>query len=137
KQPRGVVETGELPQLPEPALPQIDQTYNVIVTGIGGTGIVTIGAIIGMAAHLDGKGVGVIDMAGLAQKGGSVHSHLRIAERPDDIHAIRVPARGADLVLGGDIVIAGGKKVLASVKPGTTRMVVNLAEVLPGEFTRD
>ncbi len=137
KQPRGIVETGELPPLPEPVLPQIDQTYNVIVTGIGGTGIVTIGAIIGMAAHLDGKGVGVIDMAGLAQKGGSVHSHLRIAERPEDIHAIRVPARGADLVLGGDIVIAGGKKVLASVKPGTTRMIVNLAEVLPGEFTRD
>ena len=137
KQGRGIAESGDFPPLPEPTLPAIDQTYGIIVTGIGGTGIVTIGAIIGMAAHLDGKGVGVIDMAGLAQKGGSVHSHIRIAERPEDIHAIRVTARGADLVLAGDIVIAGGKKVLAAVKPGATQMVVNLAEVLPGEFTRN
>ena len=133
----GVGDIGDLPPLPDPVLPRIDQTYNIIVTGIGGTGIVTIGAIIGMAAHLEGKGVGVIDMAGLAQKGGSVHSHLRIAARPEDIHAIRVAARGADLILGGDIVIAGGKKVLAAVKPGVTQMVVNRAEVLPGEFTRN
>lgn len=137
KRGAGVGDAGNLPPLPDPTFPTIDQTYNIIVTGIGGTGVVTIGAIIGMAAHLDGKGVGVIDMAGLAQKGGSVHSHLRIAERPEDIHAIRVAARGADLVLGGDIVIAGGKKVLAAVKPGVTQMVVNRAEVLPGEFTRN
>ena len=104
--------------LPEPALPKLGQTYNIIVTGVGGTGIVTIGGILGMAAHLEGKGVGVIDMAGLAQKGGAVYSHMRIAERPEDIHAIRVAAGGADLVLGGDIVVAGNKKVLAAVKPG-------------------
>ena len=104
---------------PSPQLPQIGQTYNIIVTGVGGTGVVTIGGILGMAAHLEGKGVGVIDMAGLAQKGGAVYSHIRIAERPEDIHAIRVAAGGADLVLGGDIVVAGNKKVLAAVKPGT------------------
>ena len=137
KQGSGIAESDALPPLPEPEQPAIDQSYGIIVTGIGGTGIVTIGAIIGMAAHLDGKAVGVIDMAGLAQKGGSVHSHIRIAGRPEDIHAIRVPARGADLVLGGDIVIAAGKKVLAAVKPGTTQMVVNLAEMLPGDFTRN
>ena len=101
---------------PSPMLPKIDQTYNIIVTGVGGTGIVTIGGILGMAAHLEGKGVGVIDMAGLAQKGGAVYSHMRIAERPEDIHAIRVAAGGADLVLGGDIVVAGNKKVLAAVQ---------------------
>src|SRR5205807_851975 len=123
--------------LPAPKLPAIDQTYGIIVTGIGGTGIVTVGAILGMAAHLDGKGVGVLDMAGLAQKGGAVYSHIRIAEKPEDIHAIRVAARGADLVLGGDIVVAGTKKVLAAVEPGVTTMVVNRAEVLPGEFTRN
>jgi indolepyruvate ferredoxin oxidoreductase len=127
----------ETPLLPEPTLPAIGQTFGVIVTGIGGTGIVTVGAIIGMAAHLEGKGVGVIDMAGLAQKGGAVQSHIRIAKRPADIHAIRVAAAGADLVLGGDIVVAGNKKVLGAVKPGATRMVVNTAEVLPGEFTRN
>ena len=89
-----------------------------------------------MAAHLEGKGVGVIDMAGLAQKGGAVYSHMRIAERPEDIHAIRVAAGGADLVLGGDIVVAGNKKVLSAVKPGTA-MVINTSEFLPGDFTRN
>jgi len=123
--------------LPEPVLPKIDQTYRVIVTGIGGTGVVTIGAILGMAAHLEGKGVGIIDMAGLAQKGGAVHSYIRFSNNPEDIHAIRVAARGADLVLGGDMVVAGNKKVLAAVKPGTTIMVINLAEMLSGEFTRN
>jgi len=122
--------------LPEPLLPQINQTYGVIVTGIGGTGIITIGAILGMAAHLEGKGVGIIDMAGIAQKGGAVHSHIRFSRHPEDIHAIRVAARGADLVLGGDMVVVGNKKVLAAVRPGTT-IVTNLAEVLPGEFTRN
>jgi indolepyruvate ferredoxin oxidoreductase len=127
----------EAATLPEPVLPQINQTYGVIVTGIGGTGIITIGAILGMAAHLEGKGVGIIDMAGVAQKGGAVHSHIRFANRPEDIHAIRVAACSADLVLGGDMVVAAGKKVLAAVKPGATAMVINLAEVLPGDFVRD
>lgn len=126
-----------IPTLPHPALPRIGQTYGIIVTGVGGTGVVTIGGILGMAAHLEGKGVGVIDMAGLAQKGGAVYSHMRIAERPEDIHAIRIAAGGADLVLGGDIVVAGNKKVLASVKHGKTAMVINLAEFLPGDFTRN
>ena len=125
------------PPLPEPKLPPMGQTYGIIVTGVGGTGVVTIGGILGMAAHLEGKGVGIIDMAGLAQKGGAVYSHMRIAERAEDIHAIRVAAGGADLVLGGDIVVAGNKKVLAAVQPGQTAMVVNLAEFLPGDFTRN
>jgi indolepyruvate ferredoxin oxidoreductase len=90
-----------------------------------------------MAAHLEGKGVGVLDMAGLAQKGGAVYSHMRIAERSEDIHAIRIAAGGAELVLGGDIVVAGNRKVLAAVKHGVTEMVINLAEFLPGDFTRN
>jgi len=137
KRGQGVAVRADDTPLPEPRLPDIGQTYGIIVTGIGGTGIVTVGAIIGMAAHLEGKGVGVIDMAGLAQKGGAVQSHIRIANSPADIHAIRVPARGADLVLGGDIVVAGNKKVLGAVKPGATAMVINTAEMLPGEFTRN
>jgi indolepyruvate ferredoxin oxidoreductase len=137
KKGTGVAEPANMAPLPDPALPAIDQTYNVIITGIGGTGVVTIGAILGMAAHLEGKGVGAIDMAGLAQKGGAVYSHLRIANQPEDIHAIRVAARGADLVIGGDIVVAGTKKVLSAVKAGRTHMVLNLAELLPGEFTRN
>jgi indolepyruvate ferredoxin oxidoreductase len=123
--------------LPAPVLPKIGEPYGIIVTGIGGTGVVTIGGVLGMAAHLEGKGVGIIDMAGLAQKGGAVYSHIRIANKPEDIHAIRIAAAGADLVLGGDIVVAGNKKVLAAVKHGATRMMINLAEFLPGDFTRN
>src|SRR5689334_1525416 len=136
KKGKGVAQDQEDMALPEPAHPKLGRTYNIIITGVGGTGIVTIGGILGMAAHLEGKGVGVIDMAGLAQKGGAVYSHMRIAERPEDIHAIRVAAGGADLVLGGDIVVAGNKKVLSAVKPGTA-MVVNTSEFLPGNFTRN
>ena len=116
----------------------IDQTYGVIVTGIGGTGIVTIGAILGMAAHLEGKGVGLIDMAGLAQKGGAVASHIRVLQ-PSRRYP-RDPGRGRAAptwCIGGDMVVAGSKKVLAAVKPGTTTMVINTAEMLPGEFTRN
>jgi indolepyruvate ferredoxin oxidoreductase len=133
----GVAEPAHWPALPNPSVPLINHPFSIIVTGIGGTGIVTIGAIVGMAAHLEGKGVGVIDMAGLAQKGGAVYSHIRIANTPDDIHAIRVAAAGADLVLGGDIVVAGNKKVLGAMKSGHTRVIVNTAEFLPGDFTRN
>src|ERR1700720_4373892 len=133
----GVAADHDLPALPEPKLPAIDHTYNIIVTGVGGTGVVTIGGILGMAAHLEGRGVGVLDMAGLAQKGGAVFSYMRIAENPDAIHAIRVAAGRADLVLGGDIVVAGTRKILAAVKHGATTMVVNPAEFMPGEFTRN
>jgi len=137
KKGKGIAEDQEIVALPSVDPPKVGQTYNIIITGVGGTGIVTIGGILGMAAHLEGKGVGVIDMAGLAQKGGAVYSHMRIAERPEDIHAIRIAAGGADLVLGGDIVVAGNKKVLSAVQPGKTAMIVNTAEFLPGDFTRN
>ncbi len=123
--------------IPEPAIPAIDRTWNCIVTGVGGTGVVTIGAIIGMAAHLEGKGCGMIDMAGLAQKGGSVYSHVRLANSPEEIHAIRVAAASADLVLGCDLVVTGTKKVLAGIQAGRTTLVVNTAEIYPGDFTRN
>jgi indolepyruvate ferredoxin oxidoreductase len=124
--------------LPEPAIVRADPTWNIIATGIGGTGIVTVGAILGMAAHLEGKGSGIIDMAGLAQKGGAVISHIRLAETPDDIKAIRISAGGADLVLGFDVVVAGSLKTLAAADPGRrTAFLVNTAKVMPGEFTRD
>jgi indolepyruvate ferredoxin oxidoreductase len=137
KKGEGVAAPADWPALPAPSVPLINHPYGIIVTGIGGTGIVTIGAIVGMSAHLEGKGAGVIDMAGLAQKGGAVYSHIRIANTPGDIHAIRVAAGGADLVLGGDSVVVGSKKVLGAIKPGHTRVVVNTAEFLPGDFTRN
>ena len=110
--------------------------WSAIIDGIGGTGVVTIGAVLGMAAHLEGKGCGMIDMAGLAQKGGAVFSHLRVARTPEDIHAIRVSAGKADLILGCDLVVSGSRKVLAAVREGETMFVVNTAEVMPGDFAR-
>ena len=101
---------------PRAAAAEIDHTYDIIVTGVGGTGVVTIGAILGMAAHLEGKGVGIIDMAGLAQKGGAglqLSAHRQRAGRHPR-HPRR--RRRGHLVLGGDIVVAGNKKVLAAVR---------------------
>ncbi|MBV8565078.1 MAG: indolepyruvate ferredoxin oxidoreductase family protein [Methylobacteriaceae bacterium] len=124
--------------LPEPEKPVLGSTpYGIIVTGVGGTGVVTIGAILGMAAHLEGKGCGMIDMAGLAQKGGAVYSHVKLALAPGDIHAIRVAAGDADLILGCDLVVSGTKRVLAAVRKGETGVLVNTAEIYPGDFTRN
>ncbi|VVD27491.1 MULTISPECIES: indolepyruvate ferredoxin oxidoreductase family protein [Paraburkholderia] len=125
------------PALVEPELPSVeDGVYSIIVTGVGGTGVVTIGAILGMAAHLEGKGCGILDMAGLAQKGGSVWSHLRFGKSPHAIKAIRIAAGGADVVLGCDMVVAASRKTLAATRKGATRMLVNTHEVMTGEFTR-
>ena len=136
KHGEAVAAPADWPALPEPSKPLVNHPYSIIVTGIGGSGVVTLGAIIGMAAHLEGKGAGIIDMAGLAQKGGAVFSHIRVANRPEDIHAIRVAAGGADLVIAGDVVVAGTKKVLSAFKPGT-KVVLNTFEYMPGDFTRN
>jgi indolepyruvate ferredoxin oxidoreductase len=130
--------TQDFPELPRPITPAIGaKPYGILVTGVGGTGVVTIGAILGMAAHLEGKGCGSIDMAGLAQKGGAVCSHVKIGARSEDIHAIRVAAGEGDLVLGCDLVVSASKKVLAAVRKGETGVVVNTAEIFPGDFTHD
>ncbi len=127
----------EFGPLPEPEHPGLTaHPYGIIVTGVGGTGVVTIGAILGMAAHLEGRGCGMIDMAGLAQKGGAVYSHVKLADKPEHIHAIRVSAGEADLVLGCDLVVTGTRKVLAGARKGTF-VVANTAEVMPGDFTRN
>ena len=123
--------------LPEPTVPALDRNYAILVTGVGGTGVVTIGALLTMAAHIEGKSAGAIDMAGLAQKGGAVTTHLRLAPDADDIKAIRVAAGGAALLLGCDMVVAGSAKSLAAIAPGQTSVFVNTHEVYPGAFTRD
>ncbi len=123
--------------LPQPGLPELNSNFAMVITGVGGTGVVTIGAIIGMAAHIEGKGCGIIDMAGLAQKGGAVISNLRLAPHPGDIKTIRVAAGGADLVLGCDLVVAGSEKVLSSIRPGRTRLAVNSFETMTADFTLD
>jgi indolepyruvate ferredoxin oxidoreductase len=123
--------------LPEPAQPALDRVYGILVTGVGGTGVVTIGALLGMAAHLEGKGCTVLDMTGLAQKGGAVYSHVRIAERPDLIHAVRIAAGNAELLLGCDLVVSASADALAKLEPGYSHAVVNSHETMTSDFTRN
>ncbi|MBM3606872.1 MAG: indolepyruvate ferredoxin oxidoreductase family protein [Alphaproteobacteria bacterium] len=124
--------------LPDPPRPAPGKNaYGILVTGVGGTGVVTIGALIAMAAHIEGKGCGVIDMAGLAQKGGAVFSHVKLAASPDDIHAIRIAAGQADLLLGGDFIVSGSKTALSALRTGASAAVVNDAKIYPGDFTRN
>jgi len=125
------------PAVAEPDLPALDRPYGILVTGVGGTGVVTIGAIVGMAAHLEGKGFGGLDMAGLAQKGGAVWSHLQIAAHPDDIKTVRLGAGGARLVLGCDLVVSASQKTMDTTRPGLTRMLVNTHQQMTGDFTRN
>jgi len=127
----------DLPDLPEPELPQIDGTYNAVVTGIGGTGVVTIGAVMAMAAHIDGLGTGMMEMAGLAQKGGAVLIHCRFAPTPEGISAIRVATGECDVLIGGDLVVSAGAKTLGLLRTGAAKAVVNRHETMTGDFTRD
>lgn len=127
----------DLPDLPQPELPTINGTWNVVITGVGGTGVVTIGAVIAQAAHIDGKGAGMMEMAGLAQKGGAVHIHCRLAEKPSDISAIRVATGEADALIGGDLVVSAGAKTLGLTRAARTGAVVNSHEIITGDFTRD
>ena len=140
--PRRVSAGGRVPdhlrELPDPELPDLRQRpYGILVTGIGGTGVVTVGAMITMAAHLEGKACSSVDQFGMAQKGGAVTSHLRIAARPGDIKAVRLSAGAADLLLGCDGLVAGSDLALDTVAPGRTRAIVNRHEAITGHFTRD
>ncbi|MEP7184070.1 MAG: indolepyruvate ferredoxin oxidoreductase family protein, partial [Betaproteobacteria bacterium] len=130
-------DASELPVLPDPVLPGTTDPYGIVVTGIGGTGVITIGALLGMAAHLEGKGCGVLDMTGMAQKNGAVVSHIRIADTPEALHATRIAAGDAKLVLACDILTGVGYEQLAKMQKGVTKALVNTALVMPAGFTRD
>jgi indolepyruvate ferredoxin oxidoreductase len=125
-----------LEALAEPALPALERPYGIVISGVGGAGIVTTASVLGMAAHLDGKGCTTLDMMGLAQKGGAVTSHVRIARDPSAARAARIPQGAADLVLGCDIMSLGGTEPLSSMAHGRSQVVVNTHEIIPGEFTR-
>ena len=135
RKPAGI--TSAPPELPAPEMPDLEEPYGIVITGIGGTGVVTIGALLGMAAHLEGKGASVLDQIGLAQKNGAVVSHVRIAKAPEAIHAVRIAAGGARLLLGCDIVTAGGPETLAKVRTDYTRAVVNCHETMIADFTQN
>ena len=127
----------EMPLPPLVTIPSVaDRPYGVLITGIGGTGVVTIGAIMGVAAHIEGKGVTVLDQLGMAQKGGGVISHVRIGASPEALHAVRLATGGADVLLGCDLVVSAGTDALAKLEPGRTHALVNTHQTITGEFTR-
>ncbi len=127
----------EFGEIDEPQLPSLETPWSILVTGIGGTGVVTIGQLLGMAARVEGKGAGIIDMAGLAQKNGAVVTHLKIAARPEDISTIRLAAGATDLVLGCDLVTSASERNLSRVSQGRTHAVINDFEVMPAQFATD
>ncbi|WP_019528277.1 indolepyruvate ferredoxin oxidoreductase family protein [Dasania marina] len=136
---RGVASSGQgfdiverVAQLPAPVCSDTARPYNVLITGIGGSGVVTLGALIGMAAFLEGKGCSVLDVAGLAQRNGPVTSHIRVANDPAAIYATRVS--DADLVLGCDIVVAAGAEVLKKMHSGQTKVVINSCVAPTSDF---
>ena len=125
-----------LASLPAPQFrSDLSQPWNILITGVGGTGVVTIGALLGMAGHLEGKGSSVLDQTGLAQKGGAVTTHIRIARSPELIHAVRIAAGEADLVLGCDMVVVNDYWALSKIRAGRTQVVLNTYEAMPGTFT--
>ncbi|MFC4234691.1 indolepyruvate ferredoxin oxidoreductase family protein [Thalassospira xianhensis] len=123
--------------LPRPTLPDITDPWSVLITGVGGTGVVTIGALLGMAAHIEGKGIVGLDMAGLAQKGGAVVSHIRFADTQEKLHAARIPAGEANVVLGCDLLVAASFEGLAKMRRNFTQAVINTHETVTGAFTRN
>ena len=127
KTPLPVFDSAAIPLPPHVELPE---TYNIVVTGIGGAGVTTISALIGMAAHIDGRASSTLDSTGLAQKGGAVTSHVRIARDPDDIRSGSVPPASADIVLGGDVIVTHDKGVMALFGHDRTHVVMN-TEIVP------
>ena len=128
---------GQLPLpvgIPEPVIPKLRKPVGIVVTGVGGTGVVTIGALLGMAAHLENKGVTVLDQTGLAQKGGAVMSHVQIAAQPGAIHATRIAIGEADVLIGCDEIVSASADALSRVRNGHTAAVINSAHTPTAEF---
>ena len=142
KPKRSAVKVSVPPQLlvlpePSPRLVEPGRAYSVLVTGVGGTGVVTIGALLTMAAHMEGKAFSAVDQFGMAQKGGAVTSHLRIAATSEDIRAVRINAGAADVILGCDSLVTAGELALNAIEYGRTHVIMNTHEQITGQFARN
>ena len=129
--------TDDFGELPTPKLKASTAPYNILLNGIGGTGVIAVGSLIGMAAHLEGKGVSILDMTGMAQKNGAVTSHIRICDNVAQLHAQRISTGEADLVLGCDILTAGAPDAIGKMRVGRTRAVINTYQQPTGAFTQN
>ncbi|HYF17219.1 MAG TPA: DUF6537 domain-containing protein, partial [Ramlibacter sp.] len=111
--------------------------YGIVVAGVGGTGVITIGQLLGMAAHIEGKGIVTQDSAGLAQKGGATWSHVLIGGRAEDIHTTRVGMAAADLVIGCDPIVTAGKETVLRMREGRTRVALNAHSTPTAAFVKN
>jgi len=125
------------PACPGPRIPPLDGTFGILVTGIGGTGVITIGQILAVAAHVEGRSVSVLDMSGLAQKGGPVMSHVKIAAGPEALHSSRLGTGAAHLVLGCDLVVTASGEALSRMSTSNTRVAVNTTTAPTADFVRN
>ncbi|MDB5803754.1 MAG: indolepyruvate ferredoxin oxidoreductase family protein [Betaproteobacteria bacterium] len=125
------------PDFPAPMIPSVAQPYGILVNGIGGTGVITIGQILAVAAHMEGKGASVLDMSGLAQKGGPVMSHVWIAEHADAIHTTRVGIGAANLVVGCDLIVTASKDALQRMDESRTHVVANSTNAPTAAFVKN
>ncbi|HHL42916.1 MAG TPA: indolepyruvate ferredoxin oxidoreductase family protein, partial [Hellea balneolensis] len=123
--------------LPLPKITNLTAPFDLLVTGVGGTGVVTIGALITMAAHLDGKGASVLDFTGFAQKFGPVLSYIRLGKTPDDLHQVRIDTGRADALLGCDLVVSTSEQAIKTYCKDHTQAVVSTSEMPTGEITRN
>lgn len=137
RKPDAISDQFDFPELPSPNLPSCQQPYNIMLTGVGGTGVVTVSALLGMAAHIEGKGSAVLDQIGLAQKFGAVMSHIRIAQSQDEIKTVRIPAGESDLMVGFDLMVGASEEALGKLDRQRSHVVVNNHETMPASFTRD
>ena len=123
--------------LPAPNLPDTTHAWGMVVAGVGGTGVITIGQLLGMAAHLEGKGIVTQDAAGLAQKGGSTWSHVLIANHQDDIRTTRVGLAAADVVIGCDPIVVASQETLQRMRAGRTHVALNVHSAPTAAFVRN
>ena len=127
----------DLNDLPEPKKPTLDRPWNILITGIGGTGVLTVSSVLSMAAHLENKGIATMNQTGLAQKFGPVVSHLRIANRQREIHAVRIPAGDADLMIGCDLIVSASDDALAKLDVERSHAVINDTLSATAEFVHN
>ena len=123
--------------LPDPQLPELEKPWNTLITGIGGTGVLTIGSVLAMAAHIEGKGCSTLNQTGLAQKFGSVVSHVRIAHSQKQIHAVRIPDGDADLLLGCDLVVSASAEALSRLNVNRSTAIINSYQNPTSDFIRE
>ncbi|MBS0436904.1 MAG: indolepyruvate ferredoxin oxidoreductase family protein [Proteobacteria bacterium] len=135
KEKRG--DLSALPPLPEPSLPLAEKPWGIVVGGVGGTGVITIGQLLGVAAHLEGRGVVTQDAGGLAQKGGATWSHIQIANRPEAIHTTKVDTAKADLVIACDAIVGAGKYTMSVMREGRTFVALNTHGTPTAAFVRN